>query len=119
MTALLLAGANPSITNSCGLTPGSCFLRPLGPVAPAPGWGAATGVVKPATQEVRGFIRRTLRDYRGRHGHLRRLADANAKRLAVAGMANQATCSVHRFVEFALKVAYESAWCTSSASVVL
>lgn len=90
---LIGAGASPSATNSCGLSPGSCFLRPLGSMVPRA--GAAADFSE---------MRQALREHRERLGHVRRLADANAKRLVVAAVAERATASVHRFVEFALKV---------------
>lgn len=97
VTLLLAAGANPSIVNSCGLSPGACFLRPADAATTA---GAA---VYPA--KVRE-IRRTVREHRGRLGHVRRLSDTSTKRVAVEAVADRATASVHRFVEFALKVTF-------------
>lgn len=93
---LLAAGANSSIVNSCGLSPGACFL--LTPDADTTA-GAAVYLTK-----VRE-IRRAVREHRGRLGHVRRLADTSTKRVAVEAVADRATASVHRFVEFALKVA--------------
>lgn len=104
MLVLLGAGASPSATNSCGLSPGSCFLRPLGSVIPR-GGVAAAGTSLTAGAEMWG-LRRALREHRERLGHVRRLADANSKRLVVADVADRATASVHRFVEFALKVQF-------------
>ncbi|CAM9355815.1 unnamed protein product, partial [Scytosiphon promiscuus] len=94
---LLAAGANPSAVNSCGLSPGTCFLT--APEATAPAAGSATA----ASQHVKE-LRQALREHRGRLGHIRRLADTSAKRVAVEVVADGATASVHRFVEFALKV---------------
>lgn len=99
---LLAAGANPSATNLCGFSPGSCFLRPLGSAMPKAGMGAP-GTSVAASSEV-WEMRQVLRESRERLGHVRRLADANAKRLVIAAVVDQATASVHRFVEFALKV---------------
>eukprot|EP00752_Nemacystus_decipiens_P011118 g9878.t1 len=90
---LLSSGANPSIINSCGLSPGACFLRPPDALAAAAGSAA----------NVRG-IRRTLREHREHFGHVRRLADTSAKRVAVEAVGDRATVAVHRFVEFALKM---------------
>lgn len=101
---LLGAGASPSATNSCGLSPGSCFLRPLSAMVPR------AGAAVPGTSLAAGTdffeMRQALREHRERLGHVRRLADANAKRLVVAAVADRATASVHRFVEFALKVSF-------------
>lgn len=91
---LLARGASPSIINSCGLSPGACFLR--SPDSPS---AAAAG----SAVNVRG-IRRTLREHRERFGHVRRLADTSTKRVAVEAVGDRATVAVHRFVEFALKV---------------
>eukprot|EP00903_Cladosiphon_okamuranus_P007099 g6898.t1 len=92
VTLLLSGGANPSIVNSCGLSPGACFLRT--PDAPA-----SAGVAADA-----GKIRRTLREHRERLGHVRRLADMSTKRVAVEAVVDRATVAVHRFIEFALKM---------------
>lgn len=89
---LLSSGANPSIINSCGLSPGACFLR-------APDALAAAGGAVNVRQ-----IRQTLREHRERFGHVRRLADTSTKRVAVEAVGDRATVAVHRFVEFALKV---------------
>lgn len=51
-------------------------------------------------------IRQALREHRGKLGHIRRLADASTKRVAVEAVADKATASVHRFVEFSLKVCF-------------
>lgn len=92
VTLLLSAGASPSIVNSCGLSPGACFLHGPDAVGAA---GHATHVRE---------IRRTLREHRERFGHVRRLADTSTKRVAVEAVGDRATAAVHRFVEFALKV---------------
>lgn len=96
---LLSAGANTSVVNSCGLCPGAGFLRP-------PNGGAATATVTTdtASSERVKDVRRMIREHRERFGHVRRLADASAKRVAVEAVADGATASVHRFVDFALKV---------------
>ena len=100
MLVLLGAGANPSATNSCGFSPGSCFLRPLGSKTRA---GVGTSLA--ATADFFD-MRQALREHRGRLGHVRRLADATAKRLVVAAVVDRAMVSVHRFVEFALEVCF-------------
>lgn len=107
VTALLNAGANPSATNDCGLTPGTCFLRPPAPVAPVIPGGAAAAAAATAANAMlfaRKRIRRGLRKERRRHGQLRRLASASAKRRAVAEAVARTVVLVRRFVDFASKV---------------
>lgn len=100
MLVLLGAGANPSATNSCGFSPGSCFLHPVGSMPRA---GVGTSLA--ANTNVFDICR-ALQEHRKRLGQVRRLADATAKRLVVAAVADRAMASVHRFVEFALKVIF-------------
>ncbi|CAM9357035.1 unnamed protein product, partial [Ectocarpus sp. 13 AM-2016] len=96
---LLSAGGNPSVVNSCGLCPGAGFLRP-----PNGGAATATATTDTASSERVKDVRWIIREHRERFGHVRRLADASAKRVAVEAVADGATASVHRFVDFALKV---------------
>lgn len=100
MVLLLSAGANPSVVNSCGLCPGAGFLRPPNGSAAA----TATATTDTASSERVKDVRRRIREHRERFGHVRRLADASTKRMAVEAVADRATASVHRFVDFALKV---------------
>lgn len=96
---LLAAGANTSVVNSCGLCPGGGFLRP-----PHSSAAMATVTTDTASSERVKDVRRAIREHRERLGHVRRLADASTKRVAVEAVADRATASVHRFVDFALKV---------------
>lgn len=96
VSLLLSGGANPSIVNSCGLTPGACFLR-------TPDAVVATTTAAGNAADVRE-IRRALRGHRERFGHVRRLADTSTKRVAVEAVGDRTTVAVHRFVGFALKV---------------
>lgn len=83
---MLLTGANPTLVNSCGLSPGSFFLGPSHPVY------------------SREHVRRVLHEEREKKGHIQRLSDSSAKRAAVAAVACDASVFVHACVEFALKV---------------
>lgn len=62
--------------------------------------------------EAKMYIRRLLRERRGRLGRVRRLADSSAKRAAVSEVTDRASAAVHRFVEFALKVRQRRRRCT-------
>lgn len=55
-------------------------------------------------QEAIKLIRSTLRGSRDKLGHVRRLADASARRVMVAHVVDRASADIDRFVEFALKV---------------
>lgn len=83
---MLLTGANPTLVNSCSLSPGSFFLDP-----PHPG-------------NSRDLVRRVLQEERKRKGNIQRLSDSSAKRAAIAAVACDASVFVHACVEFALKV---------------
>lgn len=83
---MLLTGANPTLVNSCSLSPGSFFLDPPHPVY------------------SRELVRRVLQEERARKGNIQRLSDSSAKRVAIAAVAHDASVFVHACVEFALKV---------------
>ncbi|CAM9496043.1 unnamed protein product, partial [Choristocarpus tenellus] len=110
---LLSAGASPSLTNSCGLSPGSCFLLPPSPAGQEEQRAPSTlrgGIARESARgvgigglwsaEARVEVRELLAERRQGLGHLNRLAEAHAKSQAVRGVGECAAERIKHFISF-------------------